>query len=182
MVAINYAVTYTSMSQPTPVAVRVPAYPWISSDVEIKFMGSVCTPSAFTLSDTTLDITCTIPTNSANSNKAVAVAGDHKPSVHFAGVGFADVSAISAYTLDPVLSLSAITGSANGGTEITIPGSNFGFSLTDGYSTAVTIGGVACSLTSLSNTEIKCRTGTAAANNSLVVSVNGKSLTDDTNY
>jgi len=175
MAVVNYATTYTSMSQPVPAPVKVPGYPWVQSEVTVKFMGSPCTITTFDLVDTALNIACTIPVNANNANKARAVAGDHLPEIHFEGVGYAIVdSNLVATTLLPVSTLGNVNGAPSGGTELTIPGENFGFSLTDSYATSVTIGGVACPLTALSNTEIRCRTASGAANTSLVLSVNGK--------
>ena len=72
-------------------------------------MGSTCDITTFTDntgSSDSLDVTCTVPTNPSNSDKAIAVAGDHLPKVHFAGLGFAidDVS-LTATTIEPVIGL-----------------------------------------------------------------------------
>jgi len=110
-------------------------------------MGSPCSITAFTAGETTLEIICNIPVNAANANKAVAVAGDHFPEIHFAGVGYAlRDGSLTATSLVPVVSLGDVTGAPSGGTILTIPGYNFGFSLTDSYGTGVTIGGQACVL------------------------------------
>ena len=69
-------------------------------------MGSECAITAFTDNTNSLDITCSVPTNPSNSDMAIAVAGDHLPKVHFAGIGFAieDVS-LTDTTIEPVISL-----------------------------------------------------------------------------
>jgi len=171
------------MQQPTPAPVKVPGYPWTQDEVSIKFMGSPCAIATFNAGATQLEMTCTIPVNTNNDNKAVAVAGDHIPEIHFEGTGYAIVDpAVTATTLEPVLTVGNINGSPSGGTLITLPGSNFGFNLQDSFGTGVTIGGTECVLTSVSNTEIKCKTQAGAANDSLIVTVNGKTLTDDTHY
>jgi hypothetical protein len=54
-------------------------------------MGSPCAISAFNAGETTLQMTCTIPVDANNNNKAVAVAGDHIPEIHFKGTGYAKV-------------------------------------------------------------------------------------------
>ena len=125
-------------------------------------MGSPCTITSFTDntgSSDSLDITCTIPTNADFADTAVAVAGVHKPKVHFAGIGFAIYDGgLTDETVTPTIDLSTtLEGSLSGGSLLTIPGTKFGFSLDRRYGTAVTVGGEPCTIESLSNHEIICR-------------------------
>ena len=71
MSVITYAGDYVDMTQPTPPVVVAPGYPWTQDEISIKFMGSKCGITVFTDNTNTLDITCTIPTNPLDGNKAV---------------------------------------------------------------------------------------------------------------
>ena len=106
-------------------------------------MGSSCTITAFTDNTDSLAITCTIPTDADHGDTAVAVAGVHKPKVHFAGIGFAIYDgSLTDETVTPTIDLSsALDGSLSGGSLLTIPGTKFGFSLDRRYGTSVEIGG-----------------------------------------
>jgi hypothetical protein len=120
-------------------------------------MGSPCGITSFTDNTNTLDITCKIPTNPLDGNKAVSIAGNHLPKVHFEGIGFAITDGLTATSIQPeILIPSMLNGSPAGGTILTIPGRNFGFAMNETSLTVVTVGGQPCSITSLVNTEIQC--------------------------
>ena len=124
-------------------------------------------------------ITATLATNSDGT--PVIVAGDSTPEISITGIGFAIPSAsltLADINLLPTASaVSPSTGSTWGFTSITITGSYFGYSLSNSFSTSVTIGGAACTITALSNTQISCVTGAQASGSDIVINVNGKSNT-----
>ena len=146
--------------------------------MSVSWLGSTCGITVFTNKNTEIDITCKIP---LVNTKAKAVAGDFKPKVHFAGIGYAITSALTATTINPTLNiLTNIPSSKNGGTLITIPGNNFGKSLTDSSGTKVLVGTKDCPIMKLSSTEIKCITPTDAVDSKIKVTVSGKSVEDAT--
>ena len=93
-------------------------------------MGSTCTIDDFddnSVDSSQISINCTIPTDSDNNDQAVGIAGEHFPMVHFAGIGFALTSSITATTINAEINIiDTIFGSLNGGTLINIMGKNFG--------------------------------------------------------
>ena len=179
MQVIGFAQEYIDNVYPT-ITIEQPGYPWTVDELEISFMEANCENIQLTDNSESLSLSCTLPTNPDNDNKVIAVAGDWLPKVHFKSIGYAMTTGLVETVLEPEISITSTIGSENGGLIFTIPGSNFGYSLDNSYETSVTIGGEPCVLKSLTNTEITCETPGNTDDDEIIVSVNGKTVTDET--
>jgi hypothetical protein len=107
-----------------------------------------------------------------------AIAGSYTPRVHFKGIGFASGTGLTATTLAiSVTSTTPLTSFTSGDSEITIVGNYFPFSKdTIPTDFSVKINNVACTIVSVSNTQIMVTSPAAAAESTslaVVIAFNG---------